>query len=68
MTKIKTFDCVVMKRQIQEGLLNEFSGVSGREKRRVMDERISSNPALRVFINKLKRVNAPVEAQRVGPN
>ena len=42
----KTFDCVEMKRAIQERIIQETRGLSREEKQRLTEERILSDPIL----------------------
>lgn len=45
----KDFDCVEMKRRIQEELLKEWEGLSPEEIRRYEAEKIQANPLLAKF-------------------
>ncbi|MBI5763710.1 MAG: hypothetical protein HZA51_09335 [Planctomycetes bacterium] len=44
--KTKPFDCVEMKRQIQERLLKEDAALSASQRRARADERIEADPIL----------------------
>lgn len=46
----KRFDCVQMKRNIQNELRKEYAGLSVKEKNRVQEKRISRNPILKRFL------------------
>lgn len=49
----KTFDCVEMKREIQEKFLREFEGVPAEEARRRQREQIETDPILARFLEKV---------------
>ena len=51
--KKKKFDCVQMKREIQEKLLAETSGLSAKERNRRLEKALAANPILGPFIKKV---------------
>jgi hypothetical protein len=46
----KDFDCVEMKQEIQQRLLEEFRGMDREEACRVQQERIAADPLLKPFL------------------
>lgn len=58
--KEKQFDCVKMKREIQQRLQQELAGLSALEAERVALERILSDPALARLWKNAKRCPASV--------
>lgn len=52
----KDFDCVQMKWDIQQRLLNEFRGMDPTEARRIQRERVSADPLLGPFLERVKAV------------
>jgi hypothetical protein len=52
----KEFDCVQMKHDIQQRLLEEMAGLSLEERRRRMEERIAANPILGRLWREARRV------------
>ncbi len=61
MKRTKTFDCVEMKRSIQEQIEKEFAGVPEEEARSIQRERIAADPILAPFLKKVRIVetNSP---------
>jgi hypothetical protein len=49
----KDFDCVRMKWEIQQRLLNEFHGMNRDEAERTQQQRISADPLLGPFLQKV---------------
>jgi hypothetical protein len=49
----KEFDCVQMKWEIQQRLLNEFQGTNSREVRQAEREHIAADPVLGPFLQKV---------------
>jgi hypothetical protein len=65
--KLKTFDCVKMKNEIQRGLQAEYEGLSLEERRGRMTERILSDPILgAAYRDKLERIQ-PTEMMVAEP-
>jgi len=56
--KMKKFDCVQMKHQIQQQLLEEMSELSPAEQRRWTEKEILSDPILGPFWKKAKQASA----------
>lgn len=54
----KTFDCVEMKREIQEKILREFEGVPAEEARRRQREQIETDPILAQFLEKVSAAHS----------
>ena len=54
----KEFDCVQMKWDIQQQLLNESRGMSQEEVRRTQQQRIAADPLLGPFLQKVA-ISAP---------
>ena len=54
--KAKKFDCVDMKHEIQQQLLNEMKGLKPKEQRRIAEERILADPILGPFFQRVRRV------------
>ena len=54
--KAKTFDCVKMKHDIQQKILQEMEGLSTEEKRRRTEEAILSDPVLGRIWKNARRV------------
>lgn len=55
--KEKTFDCVKMKHDIQQQILQEMSALSPEDQRRVTEERILADPILGPFWRRARRVH-----------
>jgi hypothetical protein len=49
----KDFDCVQMKWDIQQHLLNEYRGMSREEARHAQQQRIAADPVLGPFLEKI---------------
>ncbi len=54
--KEKEVDCVRMKNEIQQKLLEEMKGLSPEEWRRRADERVLANPILGPFWRRVRKV------------
>jgi hypothetical protein len=54
MRKQKKFDCVEMKREIQQLLLEEFRGIDEEKAHKLQMGQILSNPILGPFMTKLE--------------
>lgn len=50
----KKFDCVEMKRAIQEKLMKEFEGLSDKRVRILQSEKLESNKPLSSFAKKIR--------------
>lgn len=50
----KKFDCVKMKWDIQQKIAKEFENIPDKEANKIQMERISKNPILGPFINKVR--------------
>ena len=59
----KKFDCVEMKREIQEKILKEFEGVPADEARRRQREQIETDPILGPFLEKVSAAHSSREGQ-----
>lgn len=57
----KDFDCVEMKRAIQEKIAGETAGLSSEEKRRCTEERILSDPILASIWQNARRIGHGAE-------
>ena len=53
MMKNKKFDCVRMKRDIQQRILKEFSGLSDEETHKMQMAKVMQNPILAPFCKKV---------------
>ncbi|NOS99902.1 MAG: hypothetical protein HOP29_04685 [Phycisphaerales bacterium] len=60
----KEFDCVRMKHEIQQRLLEEMSRLGAEEHRRLTEERILADPILSRFCRRLPQ---PTKADEPGP-
>lgn len=58
--KNKKFDCVRMKRDIQEQMAREFSGVSDEQAHKVQMTRVLQSPTLGVFYKKVCSLKRPL--------
>lgn len=54
----RSFDCLRMKSEIQERLLDELQGLTPREQRRWIDQRLSASPVFGPMWARLKRETA----------
>ena len=63
----KKFDCVEMKREIQQEILKEMSSLSPEEQRRRTEEQILSDPLLAPFWQKARRSPLPTSSDSHGP-
>ena len=54
--KEKAFDCVKMKRKIQEKIANEFKGMPQEKARKIQNERVAKNPILGPFLKKVREL------------
>jgi len=54
MTPIKDFDCVRMKWDIQQRLLEEERQLGKEEARRLQDERVRNDPVLGLFLLRME--------------
>lgn len=54
MSKEKEFDCVEMKRQIQERITRKYAGVPEKEALRLQREAALADPTLGPFLEKLR--------------
>ena len=65
MKREKEFDCVEMKRRIQEQILNRYAGVEPAEARRRQEQEIAGDPILGAFLRKIREKNDdPAKAMR----
>ena len=54
--KEKAFDCVKMKRDIQEKIAKEFKGMPQEKARKFQNERVAKNPILGPFLKKVREL------------
>jgi hypothetical protein len=57
--KNKKFDCVQMKRGIQQQILKEFAAVPDEQAHRIQMERVMQDPILGPFCKKLRSTRQP---------
>ena len=57
MMKNKKFDCVKMKRQIQQKLQKEYAGTNDDQAHKSQMEKVHKNPVLGNFIRKIKTID-----------
>jgi hypothetical protein len=50
MKKMKKFDCIKMKEQIQNKINTEFEGISDKDKYNIIIQRAKENPLIRNLI------------------
>jgi hypothetical protein len=58
------FDCVQMKRDIQQRLASEFQGMSSEETQRAQQQRIAADPLLGPFLQKVTVSVPPLASHR----
>jgi hypothetical protein len=54
MKRNKKFDCIRMKRDIQDRIAEEFAGVSPEKARKIQREQVESDPILGPFLKQIR--------------
>ena len=63
----KDFDCVQMKWEIQQRLLDEFRGMNPAEARRIQKQRVSDDPLLGPFLRRVAAGSLRGDVSGRGP-
>jgi hypothetical protein len=67
MNRQKKFDCVEMKREVQEKVRQKYAGIPEGEAHRLQREAVLGDPVLGPFLSKLRSRRSPRRAELTRP-
>jgi len=67
MNRQKEFDCVEMKREVQEKVRQKYAGIPEAEAHRLQREAVLGDPVLGPFLSKLRSRRSPRRAELTLP-